>query len=260
MHRFKLLLIAFAAYLCLIGTVGAQVMDIPTRPGVTQRVLILAPPEPKAAVILFAGGSGGLQITPQGSFKYLGGNFLIRMRQTFAEQGLYVVIVDAPSDRQKDPYLSGFRQTPQHLADIKATIARIREQVKVPVWLIGTSRGTQSVGYIATQLTGPEGPDGIVLTASILTDDSGRAVPKMELGKIKIPVLVVHHRDDGCKLCAFANMPPLMNGLTNSRKKELMAVTGGQTRGDPCEALAYHGFNGIETKVVSDIAGWIIAN
>jgi len=260
MHRFNLLWIVLAAHIFFAGAAHAQVMDIATRPGVTQRVLIIAPPEPKAAVILLAGGNGGLQITPQGSFKYLGGNFLIRMRQAFADQGLTVVIVDAPSDRQKDPFLGGFRQTPQHVEDIKAVIARVRQQVKLPVWLIGTSRGTQSAGYIATQLTGPEGPDGIVLTSTILTDDNGRAVPKMELGKITIPVLVVHHRDDGCKLCTFANMPSLMDGLTSSRKKELIAVTGGQSRGDPCEALAYHGFNGIEATVVTDIARWVILN
>ncbi len=260
MHSFKLLWIVLAAYICLGDAANAQVMDIATRPGVTQRVLIVPSPEPKAAMILFAGGNGGLQITPQGSFRYLGGNFLIRMRQAFVDQGLTVVIIDAPSDRQKDPFLGGFRQTPQHLEDMKTVIARIRQQVKLPVWLIGTSRGTQSVGYIATQLTGAEGPDGIVLTSTILTDDSGRAVPKMELSKITIPVLVVHHRDDGCKLCAFSSMPSLMDGLTNAHKKELIAVTGGQNRGDPCEALAYHGFNGIEATVVADIANWIKQN
>ncbi len=260
MHGFKLLSIVLLTCLYFEGTADAQVMDIATRPGVTQRILIVASPESKAAVILFAGGNGGLQITPQGSFKYLGGNFLIRMRQAFVDQGLTVVIVDAPSDRQKDPFLGGFRQTPQHLEDMKIVIARVRQQVNLPVWLIGTSRGTQSVGYIATQLSGAEGPDGIVLTSTILTDETGRAVPKMELIKITIPVLVVHHRDDGCKLCAFSSMPSLMDGLTNARKKELIAVTGGQNRGDPCEALAYHGFNGIEATVVADIANWIKQN
>jgi len=260
MHRFNLLWVVLAAYICLTGTADAQVMDIPTRAGVTQRVLIVAPPQPKAAVILFAGGDGGLQITPQGGIRSLKNNFLIRMRQAFADQGLYVVIIDAPSDRQKSPFLGGVRQTGQHLEDVKATIARIRQQVKLPVWLIGTSRGTQSVGYVATQLTGPEGPDGIVLTSSILTDNRGRAVPKMELGKIKIPVLVVHHQDDGCKLCAFAEMPNLMNGLINSRRKELITITGGQTRGDPCEAMAHHGYNGVEATVVTDIARWITPN
>jgi hypothetical protein len=260
MHRFNPLWIVLTACVFWAGMADAQVMNMPTRPGVTQRILIVPSAEPKAVAILFAGGNGGLQITPQGGFKYLGGNFLIRMRQAFAEQGLTVVIVDAPSDRQKDPFLGGFRQTPQHLEDVKAVIAQIRQQLKLPIWLIGTSRGTQSVGYIATQLAGSDGPDGIVLTSTILTDDTGRAVPKMELNKIKVPVLVVHHQDDGCKLCAFANIPSLMNGLTGSRKKDLMTVTGGQNRGDPCEAQAYHGFNGVEAAVVADIARWIVAN
>jgi hypothetical protein len=55
-------------------------------------------------------------------------------------------------------------------------------------------------------------------------------------------------------------MPNLMNGLSNSRRKELITITGGQTRGDPCEAMAHHGYNGVEAKVVTDIARWITAN
>lgn len=250
----------FIVLACLAQQAAAQsVIDLRTRPGITQRILVLPSPEPKATVILFAGGSGGLQITPQGGFKWGGGNFLIRTRQMFADNGLYVVVVDAPSDRQRDPFLGGFRQTPQHVEDIKATIAYARAQAKVPVWLVGTSNGTYSAGFIATQLTGPDGPDGIVLTASILTSDVGRAVPRMELGNIKIPVLAVHHELDGCKYCPFNQISLLMNGLTNTRKKELLAYKDGVTRGDPCEAQAYHGFNGIEARVVGDIASWIVA-
>ncbi|MEJ8814916.1 hypothetical protein WKW77_27845 [Variovorax ureilyticus] len=77
-----------------------RVVDIPTRPGVTQRMLVLSPPTPKASVILFAGGHGGLQIFPNGSLKWGEGNFLVRTRQLFADQGLMVAVVDAPSDRQ----------------------------------------------------------------------------------------------------------------------------------------------------------------
>ena len=62
-----------------------QVVDIPTRPGVTQRMLVLTPPEPKAAVVLLPGGHGGLQIFANGSMKWGDGNFLVRTRQLFAE-------------------------------------------------------------------------------------------------------------------------------------------------------------------------------
>jgi dienelactone hydrolase len=236
-----------------------KVVDIPTRPGVTQRMVVIAPAAPKAGVVLLAGGHGGLQIFPNGSFKWGDGNFLVRTRQLFADQGLMVALVDAPSDRQSPPYLGGFRQKPEHAADIKAVIAWMREQSKAPVWLVGTSRGTQSAAYVATELSGPDGPDGIVLSSTILTDDNSRPVSAMPLGKIRIPVLVVHHEQDGCALCAFANVPALMAKLANSPRKELLSFTGGQNKGDPCEAMAYHGFNGLEPEVVRQTAAWILA-
>ena len=236
-----------------------KVVDIPTRPGVTQRMLVLSPPAPKAAVILIAGGHGGLQIFPNGSLKWGDGNFLVRTRQLFADQGLMVAVIDAPSDRQSPPYLGGFRQKPEHAADLKAVIAWMREQSKVPVWLVGTSRGTQSAAYVATELSGADGPDGIVLSSTILTDDKGRPVPAMPLEKIRVPVLVVHHEQDGCALCAFTKVPELMAKLDNAPKKELLSFKGGENRGDPCEAMAYHGFNGLDREVVPQIAGWILA-
>jgi hypothetical protein len=105
------------------GQIAQKVVDIPTRLGVSQRMVVLVPQNPKAAVILFSGGSGGLQISSNGSFKGGEGNFLVRSRQLFADQGLLVVVVDAPSDRQTSPFLGGFRQRPEHAADIKAVIA-----------------------------------------------------------------------------------------------------------------------------------------
>jgi pimeloyl-ACP methyl ester carboxylesterase len=234
-----------------------KVVDIPTRPGVMQRMIVLAPPEPKAAVVLLPGGHGGLQVFPNGSMKWGDGNFLVRTRQLFAEQGLMVVVVDAPSDRQSPPYLGGFRQTPEHAADLKAVIAWLREASKVPVWLVGTSRGTQSAAYIATELSGPEGPDGVVLSSTILTDNKSRPVPAMPLGKIRVPVLVVHHEQDGCSLCSFSEIPALMAKLTNTPRSQLLSFKGGQNKGDPCEAFAYHGFNGLDPEVVRQMAAWM---
>jgi hypothetical protein len=243
--------------------VAQRVVDVPTRPGVTQRFLLLSPREPKATVVLFAGDHGGLHIAADGRFQYgdLTGNFLVRSRQLFVEHDLAVAIVDAPSDRQGFPFrfLSGFRQTPAHAADIKAVIAWLREHVEAPVWLIGTSRGTQSVAYLATQLTGRDGPDGIVLTSTILADDGSRPVPAMALETLRIPVLVVHHEEDGCRFCLFRDMPALMHKLDAVPVKELIAVNGGVSRGDPCQAFAYHGYNGIESFVVARIAGWIVS-
>jgi len=261
MHTFKRLF--GAALLALLAQAQAQVVqkvvDIPTRPGVTQRMLVLAPPEPKAAVVLIPGGHGGLQLFPNGSMKWGEGNFLVRTRQLFADQGLLVAVIDAPSDRQAAPFLQGFRQKPEHAADLKAVIAWLRESARVPVWLVGTSRGTQSAGYVAIELSGPEGPDGVVLSSTILSDDKGRPVPAMPLGKIRVPVLVVHHEQDGCTHCAFSDIPALMSKLTSAPRSQLLSFKGGNNQGDACEAMAYHGFNGLEKDVVQQTAAWIVA-
>jgi pimeloyl-ACP methyl ester carboxylesterase len=236
-----------------------DVVDIPTRPGVTLRMVVLAPPEPKATVVLLPGGHGGLQIYANGSMKWGEGNFLVRTRQLFVEQGLKVAVVDAPSDRQSPPYLAGFRQTPEHVADLKAVIAWLRKTSKTPVWLVGTSRGTQSAAYVATELSGTEGPDGVVLTSTILIDGKSRPVPAMALDRIRIPVLVVHHEQDGCSLCSFSEVPAMMAKLANTPRSQLLSFKGGQNQGDPCEAFAYHGFNGLEPEVVRQVAAWVLA-
>lgn len=236
-----------------------RIVDVPTRAGVTQRLLVITPPQPKAVVVLFAGGHGGLQLAPDGRIGWGSGNFLVRSRDLFVQQGYTTVVIDAPSDRQREPFLSGYRQTAEHVADVKAVIAWSRQQAKLPVWLVGTSRGTQSAAYVATQLQGADAPDGIVLTASIVDDPRSRAVPRMDLDRIRIPVLVVHHEEDGCRLCLFRDVPRLMSGLTATPRKELMAFRGGTDIGDPCEARAYHGFNGLEPQVVGAIAAWMAA-
>ncbi|MES2509100.1 MAG: hypothetical protein V4625_04180 [Pseudomonadota bacterium] len=98
-----------------------------------------------------------------------------------------------------------------------------------------------------------------MLTSTILTDPAGRAVPLMPLDRISVPVLVVHHEADGCRLCAIGYMPQLMGRLPKTPKTELITFQGGQNVGDPCEAMAYHGFNGIEAEVIGKTTGWMLA-
>jgi pimeloyl-ACP methyl ester carboxylesterase len=246
---------------CICFAVQAQqsrVVDIPTRPGVTQRFLYVAPAKPKAAAVLFAGGHGDLEIDSSGRLARLKGNFLVRSRDLFAEQSIAVAVVAPPSDRRD---LSGFRQTREHVEDTRVVIAWLRKETGVPVWLIGTSRGTQSAGFIATQLPrGEGGPDGVVLTSTVLTSTNprDRPVPEMPLGRVAVPVLVVHHRQDSCRVTSFADVSRLTSRLGASPRTELIAVEGGVSQGDPCEAFAYHGYNGIERDVVEKIAGWML--
>jgi dienelactone hydrolase len=253
---FVALLVASSA----VAQTSSKVIDIPTRNGVTERVLYLAPMHPKATLVLFAGGAGILRIGPEGAFGWGQGNFVVRTRQRFVDEGVAVMVVDAPSDRLKAPYLDGFRFTPEHVTDIRALVAWARANGHGPVWLVGTSRGTQSVAHAATLLQGAEGPDGIVLTSTIVSDPDEPPVPAMALPDIHVPVLVVHHERDACDYCPYALVVPMMAKLTGTSRKQLLSYRDGTNDDGPCEAFAYHGFNGIEPAVVHEIVGWILAN
>lgn len=237
-----------------------RVVDVPTRPGVTERVLYVAPAAPKAAAVLFAGGNGYVGIGSDGSLVN-GNNFLVRTRAMFAERGIAVAVIDPPSDRLRPPYLGGFRQSAQHVDDIRAIVAWLRKETALPVWLIGTSRGTQSAAYVATQLPSAAagGADGVVLTSTILVGSNAqdRPVAAMPLERIAVPVLVVHHRLDACPLCPIAQLPKLTDPLRHAPRSDTIVVEGGTSTGDPCEAFAYHGFNGGERAVVAMIARWM---
>ncbi|MGE0558953.1 MAG: alpha/beta hydrolase [Burkholderiales bacterium] len=253
MRRLPVSVLLLAAS-CAAFAQSPQVVDLPSRPGVTQRILVLTPEKPQAAVVLFAGGNGNIGIRPDGRIAR-SGNFLVRSRELFAGRQLLTVVIDAPSDRSAVP-----RETDDHVSDVKAVIAWIRQQADIPVWLVGTSRGTQSAAHVATRLARADGgPDGVVLTATMLSDQRGTAVPEMPLDRLRIPVLVAHHRHDGCRYCLFSDMPRLMERLTTPPRKELLVFEGGNDVGDPCQARAYHGFNGIEREVIDRITAWITA-
>jgi hypothetical protein len=79
----------------------------------------------------------------------------------------------------------------------------------------------------------------------------------MPLEKIQVPTLVVHHKHDGCEHCKYSDLPQLMEKRNAVPRKEWLTFEGGRSQGDPCEAMAYHGFNGVEQEVVTKIAEWI---
>jgi hypothetical protein len=226
---------------------------------VTVRVLLVAPEgPPRAAVVLLAGGHGGLQLGADGSIGWGKRNFLVRSRALFAGQGLLAAVVDTPSDRRHAPFLDGFRERAEHAVDLGAVVAWLRGEAKAPVWLVGTSRGTVSAAFAAVSLAGaPAGPDGLVLTSSILDDPHGVAVPDLDLGRLRIPVLLVHHRDDQCRACPPAFLSHVERKL-GANRHETRWISGGTSAGDRCEALAHHGFNGNEAEVVGAIAAFVL--
>ncbi len=195
--------------------------SVPTRPGVTVSVL-LVPAEatvpavgptatPTATVVLFPGGHGRLALSPAG-IGQLQRNFLVRSRTLFAAGGFLVALVDAPSDHAE---LLSFRSSAAHAEDVRHVIAALRALAPAPVWLVGTSMGTLSAASAAARL-GPAasgGPDGIVLTSPVTLGSrrSGESRRSVRLEDIRVPTLIVTHRDDTCRVSP-PGRPPTSRG------------------------------------------------
>lgn len=240
-------LIVLALALLFAETATAQQRtDLPSRPGVSQPVYVTGVPSPKASVILFPGGSG---VVAQ-----VRNNFLLRVAPRFVEQGMTVAVFDTPSD-----HLSGmgaqFRATAEHATDIAAVVAMLKSRSPAPVWLVGTSRGTISAANGAAN-PGAARIAGAVLTSSVWQG----GIAAVALDQIRLPVLVVHNRDDGCRESPFSDTSLMMGRMRQAPVKELLAVSGGSLRSGPCEALSPHGYYGIEDQVVPPIIAWIKAH
>ena len=95
---FNLLLLAITSP-AVAQAPAATLERIKTPRGVNQAFILLRPAKPTAAVILFAGGHGGLSLTGPSAMAWGAGNFLVRSRDKFAAQDLMVAVVDAPSDQ-----------------------------------------------------------------------------------------------------------------------------------------------------------------
>lgn len=224
---------------------------LPTQPGVTERFVLITPDQPRASLILFSGGEGQLNINDNGDIRTGKNNFLVRTRDQWAAQGFQVAVVDRPSDGvERDSY--------RYAQDIRYVAEFLKKKSNIPVWLVGTSRGTTSAVSVSVKFAADSLFDGVVLTSSIL--DGVGSVTAFDLSRIKVPVLVVHHRNDGCHVTPYALAPTLLGQLSSVPAKELITVEGGDDSGNPCEAMAHHGYNGVESVVVQKVSDWVKAH
>jgi len=232
-------------------TITRRVITVPTRPGVRQRILIVeAEGESRGTLMLFPGGDGAGHFRETASGFRLGNNFLVRSSHLFAQEGYAAAIVDAPSD-QASGMSDGFRTSPQHVEDTRAVIDALARMSQGPIFLVGTSRGTLSVAFLATALSDGR-VKGIVLTASY------DYVESLSLERIRYPALFVHHRDDGCRVSSYAAARRQFDRMASSPRKDFITITGGDRPvSEPCQALSHHGFLGKEQEAVRAIAQWL---
>ena len=243
----------FGLFLCWSLTAWAQdqLVTLPTREGQSISYWWMPASDAKTTVLLFSGGSGGIGLRdgrPQSR------NFLIRSGEFFRAQGLNVAMLGNPSDkRQLD---DTWRTSAMHRSDVSAVLADVRQRGSQALWLVGTSRGTVSVAALGIALQ--EQLAGLVLTASIGSYNVATSVPQQAIDQLRLPVLVYHHKHDACRITLARDTEWILRGLKNAPVKKRWIVEGGsKPEGDPCEALHWHGFIGMEEQAVKDIASWI---
>jgi pimeloyl-ACP methyl ester carboxylesterase len=238
---------------------GHTIVTLGTRPGVTMRVLFIQPLRPKASAVLFTGGTGAVGIRPTGVERSEG--LLIAGREQLALSGFLVAIPDLPSDRDGPTGLTGFRTSREHAQDAAAVIGLLRRRARVPVWLLGGSRGSVSAANAAARLPRGVGPNGLILLSGLLVP-AGPAdtdvLFTLPLSRIHGPVLIVHHREDACDATPFAAVRRLEAALPLARPREVKTFSGGgPVSGPPCASGHHHGFVGLGPQVLQDVAGWI---
>jgi hypothetical protein len=126
--------------------------------------------------------------------------------------------------------------------------------IKRPVTVVATSRGTLRAAH---GIARGARPDALVLTSGFLTAESGGADNVQSiLGSSNSlpPTLVIHHRRDACRMTLPAGVDPFVRWAAG--KARVVWVEGGTSVGPDCEARAYHGFNGVDGRVVSAAAAF----
>lgn len=251
-HQWPAVLTVAAMFLCGLP-VAAQptVRDLQTRPGVKVRVLYAPSPTPaQASVVLLTGGYGKAGIYPNGSMDDT--NFLTNSLARLNALQVNALVMDSPTDKRT---LDNFRHTTEHAQDLAAVVSYLKEQSNAPVWLAGISNGALSAAHGAAT-AGTLGPDGVVLLSTLTKEGvsarAGSPVYRTAVDKIRVPVVLIHHKQDGCYVTPFEGIAALKNALTAAPRVTVLPFEGGSNQGNPCHA-GHHLFQGLEGQVIESM-------
>jgi pimeloyl-ACP methyl ester carboxylesterase len=222
------------------------------RVNATAPLYVLSNPSAKATLILLPGGNADTGKIAEG--KPNSQNFLARSKDLFQLEGFNVVVMFRPTDLTD--LETEYRVSKQHVQEIQQVIRFAKNEFNHPVWLVGTSRGTVSATASAIQ-SGDAEIAGLVLSSSV-TAKKNQGVSSQDIPKIKVPVLVIHHQNDECRICNPDDAAQITKGLTSSPISKFVLVSGGfGPSGNPCEAKHWHGFINYENETVKLISNWI---
>lgn len=254
---FRSVMTSFASVFLTLATLGLHAqegmvqMDI-GRGDARMPTYVMPNPDATATLILLPGGDALTGKIVGG--KPTSGNFLSRTRGEFHAAGFNVMVVYKATDLHGLSY--GYRIGKDHVGELAKVIAYAKQNFGKPVWLVGTSRGTVSATATAIAL-GESEVQGLVLTSSVTSKKAG-AIATQNIASLKIPTLVVHHKNDACDICLPDEASRITLDLKSAPVKRFIMIEGGsEPVGNPCEARHWHGFVNYEKETVKIIADWI---
>ena len=261
MIRRVVLLALLGAAAALPARAAESVLTLTPRPGATLRVLVDRPAAPVGSVVLMAGGDGVLDLDAQGRIgSGLRENHLVRTRTAYVAAGYAVFVPDVASDQRGT---RGYRFTSDYASDVAAVIAEARK-VAPPVAIIGTSRGSLPVVAVFAKQSAVR-PDAAVISSGTLLggEGGGSAASLGDVSRVNVPVMLLRHRLDSCRVSAPGDADRFKAMLTGAPKVDIVTLDGGGPRGntsDACGAAHYHGFYGIDDQAVAATVQWLRAN
>ena len=137
-----------------------------TRQGVSARVLMMAPSEPRAGVILLPGGHGNINLDVQAHIGWGHDDFVIWIRASYPRAGFSAVVPDIAIDRKPPAKLGDYRRSESRAYDLGSIFDDLRGLTE-KVFVVAYDRGTTSALNAAAR--GKMGlVSGLVLISPIL--------------------------------------------------------------------------------------------
>ncbi len=187
-----------------------RLIQIETRDGIRNRLLVIRPDDPVAAVVLFPDGSGRLELTHVFNQPAIGRDRDIPtgLIASLLAQDIMIILPDTPFDHSSHLGLNGwhgsgiFRISADHARDVGEIVDWVRSRENIPVWLAGIRMGAFSATNAAIRLD--REVDGLIIAGGITQCPEQRALlhlcPEglmgMDLFDVNVPTLVLSGGDD----------------------------------------------------------------
>jgi pimeloyl-ACP methyl ester carboxylesterase len=189
---------------------------------------------PTHAILMMPGGPGNLSPHLDGDGQLVmrwANNFLMRVRSLFAGPRIVAVSMDATT-------------TPERVMAVVDSLERRFGPLKV--YVAGNSMSSASTMRLGERLDGKLA--GFIHTSSV------NAIASYDTRQFHSRHLMVAHRMDSCS----GTVASSAQHAHNVYGTDLILMEGGVSVGKSCEAVAHHGFNGIEQQTVDRIVAWML--